>query len=243
MIRPTMFAVTALSLLGGGCCDETVTARAVLGHKSLRECLDMFDEPEMPVSLICPGSEITVCWRAKGGKASNVNVAISPDPDGQSGTKDLSGVFYIKPSDNTAVTIQASDCAVTTKQVQVVNGPTPATFDAHWTPSCSQISYSLDPNFVDDRLRAIDVTALWEPTVQNSDGSVSTCPTPPFLAGQHPIEVYGFEIDKPHLTVPFSRELKAIDDWNYTLKTCGTGLKCNPFASLPFDMTLTCPKP
>lgn len=242
MMKPALLVTMTLSLIGG-CCDESVTARAVFGHKSLRECLELMDQPELPVSLICPGSEVTVCWRAKGGKASNVNVAISPDGSGQSGTKDLTGVLYLKPMANTAITVKASDCATTTKQVQVINGPTPATFDAHWTPSCSQITYSLDPNFVDDKIRAVDVTALWEPTVQTADGSIQTCPTPPFLAGFHPIENYGFEIDKSHLTVPFSRELKAVDDWNYTLKTCGGDFKCNPFASMPFDMTLTCPMP
>jgi len=242
MMNRKLYAVLVLSALGG-CCDESVTARAVLGHKTLRECLELMNKPELPVSLACPGSEVTVCWQAKGGKATDAKVTISPDPTSQSGPNNLSGVLYLKPQDNTAITIKASDCAVTTKQVQVIKGPTPATFDAHWTPSCSQITYRLDPNFVDDQLHAIDVTALWDPTVQNSDGSIQTCSTPPFLFGQHPIEGYGFDLDKPHVTVPFSRELKAIDDWNYTLKTCGPDLKCNPFASLPFDMTLTCPKP
>lgn len=243
MMKRNILAIVALSLVGG-CCDESVTARAVFGHKSLRECLEMMDKPEMPVSLVCPGSEVTVCWKAKGDKISNVNVAISPDPSGQSGTQDLTGVMYLKPMDSTAVTIKASSCATTTKQIQVIDGETPATFDAHWTPSCSQITYSLDPNFVDDKIQAIDATANWDPTVQNaSDGSVQTCPTPPFLAGFHPIENYGFDMDKPHVTVPFSRKLTAINDWNYKLKTCGGDFKCNPFASMEFAMTLTCPKP
>lgn len=241
MTRPSLLAAASLSLFIAGCCDESVKARAFFGHKSLDECLRLLDQPEQPVSLVCPGSEVTVCWQAKG--KADPTVTLSPDPGGLSGTKSQTGVLHFTPAASTTITIKESDCATTTKQVQVVDGPTPATFDAHFTSNCSQITYSLDPNFVDDRIRAIDVTALWEPTVQNSDGGISTCPTPPFLAGQHPIEVYGFEIDKPNLTVPFSRELKAIDAWNYTLKTCGPGFKCNTFASLPFDMTLTCPEP
>jgi len=243
MTRSLVLAPAALALFAGACCKESVTARAFFGHKSLDECLKLMDKPELPVSLVCPGSEVTVCWKASGGKTTDAQVTISPDPGGQSGSKPATGVLYLKPSDNTSVKIAASDCGVAIKQVQVIDGPTPATFDAHWAPTCSQITYSLDPNFVDDRLRAVDVTALWEPNVQQSDGSVATCPTPPFLAGSHPIEVFDFELDKPNLTRPFSRVLKAIGDWNYKLQTCGSSFKCNTFASLPFDMTLTCPAP
>lgn len=243
MNKSLALAAASLVLLASACCKESVTARAFFGHKSLDECLKLMDTPELPVSLICPSSEVTVCWKGSGGKTTDAKVTISPDPSGKSGTKPASGVLYLKPNDNTSVTITTSDCATTTKQIQVIDGPTPATFDAHWAPSCSQITYSLDPNFVDDRLRAVDVTALWEPNVQLSDGSIGTCPTPPFLAGAHPIEVFDFEIDKPNLTKAFSRVLKAVGDWNYKLKTCGSDFKCNGFASLPFDMTLTCPAP
>jgi hypothetical protein len=242
MTRTILFAAASLSLFIAGCCDQSVKVRAFFGHKSLDECLRQIDAPDLPVSLICPGSEVTVCWQAKGNK-TDPTVTLSPDPGGLSGTMPSTGVLYFTPADSTVVTVTASDCATTTKQVQVVNGQTAAKFDAHFTPSCSDITYSLDPNFVDDKILALDVTAEWEPTVQLSDGGVATCPTPPFLDGQHPIEGYGFEIDRPHITVPFSRSLKAIEEWKYQLQTCGPGFKCNPFATMRFDMTLICPEP
>jgi hypothetical protein len=241
MTRSVTLAAASLALLAGACCKETVTARAFFGHKSLDECLKLLDKPEQPVSLTCPGSEITICWKGGGDGVNKAEVAISPDPSGQSGTKSTSGVLYLQPKDNTSVTVKTSDCATTTKQIQVINGPTPASFDAHWDNKCSAISYTLDPNFVDDKIRAIDVTALWAPTVQGTDGSIGMCPTPPFLAGSHPLEVYDFLLDQPNLTKAFTRQLKATGAWNYKLQTCGSNFVCNGLASLPFDMTLTCP--
>jgi hypothetical protein len=238
-----LLALTAaipLAALATGCCDQSVVARAFIGHKSLDECRKLLNTAEAPISIICPGTEVTVCWAAS--DVSQTTVTVSPDPQGLSGTKAAAGALYFKPGDSTSVNIVASDCASTVKQIQVINGPTPATFDAGWDGKCSQLTYRLDPAFIDPKVQTIDVTAAWDPIVTDGAGGAAVCPTPPFLAGAHPIEAHFFDIDKPFLTHPFSRILKATEDWNYKLKTCqGLGFKCNPAASLPFDMTLVCP--
>jgi hypothetical protein len=238
----TMLVIASVSLLLGGCCDESVVARAFVGHKTESDCKRLMNLQEPPVSIICPGTEVTVCWGAEG--VDNTNIVVSPDPGGVSGTHDAAGVLYLKPADTTTVEIVASDCASTTKQIQVINGETPATFDASWDAFCSLISYRLDPAFVDEKAQTIDVTAEWEPTFEDDMGGSFTCPTPPFLSGAHPKDLHFFNIDEPFLTHAFTRKLSAIEDWNYKLDACqGIGYKCNPAASLPFAMTLICPAP
>jgi hypothetical protein len=240
MRRLELAAAVSLALIATGCCDESVKARAFFGHLTQDECMRKMNEPEAPVSIICPGSEVTVCWSAS--KVDSTTITVSPDPDGNSGTFGPTGVMHLKPGKDTEVEIKASDCASTKKKIMVLDEPKPAFFDGHWTTSCTHINYELNPAFVDDKVDAVDVTARFFPTFRNGDGSIGTCTTPPFLKGEHPIEGFFFDIPMPFTTLRFSRPLKAIDDWNYFLTAgCPQGLKCEPFVALPFNMTLQCP--
>jgi hypothetical protein len=242
MTRTLVLSAAALSGLAAGCCDQTVVARAFVGHKSLAECKRALNVAEAPVSIVCPGTEVTICWGSK--NTDKVEIAVSPDPDGASGPQEPFGAIYLKPRDNTTVELTGTDCGGTKKQIQVINGPTPATFDASWDAACSLLSYQLDPAFVDPLVQTTDVTAQWEPQVR-AHGGPQTCPTPPFLDGAHigpPSPPHFFSIATPFLAHPFSAIQPAINDWRYTLKACdGLGFKCEANASLPFEMTLVCP--
>jgi hypothetical protein len=95
---------------------------------------------------------------------------------------------------------------------------------------------------------AKDITATWIPYVDFSDANGTRqveCTTPPFLKGLHQEEVFGFEIDKPNITESFSRDLRAVGHWNFTLlATCPQGeYKCNAYKAFPFNLTLDCRKP
>lgn len=241
MIRSlVVFATATLSL--AGCCDEVIVARAFIGHKTLDECLRLLELEEQPVSIACPGSEVTVCWGSK--NVDKVHITVSPDPDGLSGDYSTSGAIYLHPQASTTVKL-AGSCTSTTKQIQVIDGPTPAFFDAHWDSRCSSLSYSLDPNFVDPLVRTTDVTALWEPLVSNGSGQLVQCPTPPFLHGTHlnpPNGPFSFDILRPNIKETFSTPQSGVTVWGYTLTACaGLGFKCNQQAAEPFEMTLVCP--
>lgn len=236
-----LLGAIVLAGAAGGCCDQHVEARAFVGHLTEAECARKINEAEPPISIICPGTEVTVCWAAKG--VTSVNIDVSNDP-GNSGSFGDHGAIHLTPASNTTIDIVASDCASTTKQVQVINGPTPASFDGHWTNSCTQVSYELNPLFVDPLVQTIDVSAEWYPQALDPvSKSVVNCPYPPFLSGSHPEDVHFFEIEKPFLTHAFSRILKGVQHWNYVDKACVgyDQTACNPFASLPFHMTLVCP--
>lgn len=233
--------IIAASMWVYGCdCDKRIVARAFLGHKTLEECLKLKDLPEQPVSLACPGSEVTVCW---GSNVDKIKIGVSPDTDGVSGDNYPSrGVLYLKPLESTTVKLSGG-CASTTKQIQVIDGPTPAEFDAAWDDKCQSLAYSLDPNFVDPLIQTTDVTAEWEPVV-SSGGNSMTCPTPPFLNGTHtnPPEIFGFAIKKPHMKETFTSKKSAVGVWGYSLTACdGLGFKCDRDAAAPFSMTLVCP--
>lgn len=231
-----------LATLAGGCCDESVVARAYVGHLSPEECLQRISEHEPPLTLLCPGSEVTVCWAARGKTPPATQIKISPDPDGQSGTYSDHGAIYLKPNDDTQVTLTASACAVTTKQIQVVTGEEPATFDARWDSQCQTVGYELNPAFADPRIRAKDVTALWHPAVFDKDtGEVFVCPTPPFLTGIHQPTQNHFSIPKPFQTFPVSNN-SAVGDWDYVVEACAgvPDFECSQATALPFAMTLTC---
>lgn len=242
MIR--LWITTAAAMLWFcGCCKEHIEARAFLGHKTLEECLRLIDVPEQPVSIACPGSEVTICWGSK--DIDKVKIKVSPDPNAQSGDTFASqGVLYLKPLDNTTVKLSGS-CTSTTKQIQVINGPTPAQFDANWDSKCQSLSYSLDPNFVDPLIQTTDVTAEWEPVIADSTGHPTTCPTPPFLHGTHtnpPSTLFSFDILKPNMKQSFTHRQSGVTVWGYTLTACaGLRFKCNPNAAEPFSMTLECP--
>lgn len=225
-----------------GCCDEVIVARAFVGHKTLEECARLVHSPEQPVSLACPGSEVTICWGSK--NVDKVKIDVSPDAEGQSGDSYASqGVLYLKPHESTTVKLSGS-CTSTTKHIQVIDGPTTANFDANWDDKCSSLSYALDPNFVDPLIQTTDVTAEWEPVV-NSGGTPMTCPTPPFLHGTHtnpPSTIFSFDILKPHVKQTFTSPQSGVTVWGYSLTACqGLGFKCNRQAAVPFAMTLVCP--
>jgi len=232
---------TAVALWGSGCCKEKIVARAFLGHKSLDDCAKLLQNAEQPVSLACPGSEVTVCW---GSNVDKVKIKVSPDPDAQSGDYPTQGVLYLKPFDNTTVRL-ASSCYSTTKQIQVINGPTPAEFDASWDSKCTSLSYMLDPNFVDPLILTTDVTAQWEPEVVDAGGHTVSCPTPPFLNGTHtnpPSPIFSFSVLKPNTKQTFTHPQSGVTNWGYTLTACsGLGFKCSQQAAEPFEMTLMCP--
>lgn len=240
MNRLTPVILTATIWASGCYCEERIEARAFLGHKTLDECLRLKDLPEQPVSIACPGSEVTICW---GSNLNKVKIDVSPDVDGLSADNYPGrGVIYFKPGDNTSVKLSGT-CTSTTKQIQVINGPTPAQFDASWDDKCQSLAYSLDPNFVDPLIQTTDVTAEWEPIVE-SGGQPMTCPTPPFLNGTHtnPPEIFGFSIKKPFMKETFSSPKSGVGVWGYSLTACaGLGFKCDREAAAPFSMTLVCP--
>lgn len=235
-------ALLLLLFLATGCDSRrfaVVRARAVVGHLSMDECERKLLYPEAPASIICPGTEVTVCWRSI--LADSATITVAPDPDGDSGVHPPNGILYLTPDRDTTVEIFATAYAVTTKKILVIDRPRPALFDAHWINSCEKITYRLDPAFVDGGVEALDVTALWNPTYSR-DGDVGTCTTPPFLEGHHPLVAFFFDVPQPFVREPFNQPIKAIEDWDYVLKAgCPDGLNCNAGAALPFEMTLRCP--
>lgn len=230
-------ALTATLFLAACSCKEGVKARAFVGHLTADECLRKVNEPEAPISIICPGTEVTVCW---GSNTDSNTITISPDPTGQSGSYPQQGVLYLKPEVDTEIEIKASDCAATKKKVMVVDEPRTARFDAHWDGECEKLSYNLNPAFVDDNVQTTDVTAQWAPEI----GDAPACPANHFLDGAHLDEPYFFIIQNPFTLTPFSipPPHKAVGDWVYVMdKECRRDFKCNPDGMYPFDMTLVCP--
>lgn len=247
MTRHALFVSSAV--LVAGCCDQSVKARAFVGHKSPAECRELIDKNDAPTSIICPGDEVTICWQAAGKNVTGSKITVAPDPSNQSGAHGTVGALYLTPAESTSVTVAANsgDCASTTKKITVVKGKTPATFDATWSMRCDYIGYTLDPQFVSTNVQAVDVTAMWNPTITYTDanGNTSTrvCTTPPFLEGHHIQDNYGFKVDNPFITTTFNFPHTAVGDWRYLFKgTCpGDTLLCNTAAHLPFAMTLSCP--
>jgi hypothetical protein len=236
-----------LALLVDGCetCDDKVTARAFVGHLTINQCQEYLNRPEAPVSIICPGEEVTVCWRAEGPKS--VQIDVSPDAGGQSGGYGAYGALYLTPKSDTTVKITAG-CSSTTKQIMAVDSKKQATFDASFDSTCHAITYQIDPLFVSPKVETIDVTANFSPyvAVGYADGSSGTvqCKTPPFLSGWHPQEYFGFKIDDPYVTTPFVSSRHLVGDWDYAVKvecTQSDQFECNRAGRFPFAMTLTCP--
>jgi hypothetical protein len=239
----------ALAALAGGCCDQSVQARVVVGNVSQEQCRKILAGNDAPATIVCPGEEVTVCYNASGKGVNKTQISVSPDPGGASGSYGTTGALHIKPSGDTTVKVSASpsDCASTTKNVVVLDSPKPAQWDATWDRGCKALSYEVDPLFISAQVNAIDDTALWTPGVRyyGEDGSSSVvqCTTPPFLRGYHPSDVYYFDIDTPYLTTPFDRPHQAIGDWSYYwLASCPGPFTCDPAARLPFSMTLSCKK-
>ena len=229
------FVLTLTLFLGACGCKEGVKARAFVGHLTADECLRKVTEPEAPISIICPGTEITLCW---GSNTDSNTITMSPDPGGLSGSYPMQGVLYFKPEADTAIEVRASDCAATSKRVLVVNEPTPAIFDAHWDGECAKLSYDLNPAFVDDEVHTIDVEAQWASLI---DGEPA-CPADRFLDGTHLDEPFFFTIQNPFTVTPFSGPHPAVGDWVYVMDDeCRRDFKCNKDGAYPFDMTLVCP--
>jgi hypothetical protein len=249
----------------GGCCKQEVHARAFVGHLTEADCAQRRAVPEPPTSILCPGEEVTICWIATGDMLTGVNIAISPDPKGKSGSYAAQGALYLSPAADTSVTVKASDCASETKKVAVLSKPESFEFDAQWGFGCGPIHYTLDPAFVSASAQAIDVTALWAPIVtvggdggnpqdagvDGGDGgsggaggpTAVLCKTPPFLNGFHMNDLFNFDVDKPMSLTPFSRPHPATGEWQYAFRAaCPPGWTCNQDARLPFAMTLQCPK-
>jgi hypothetical protein len=237
----------ALLSLAGGCCKQNVEARAVVGNLSPEQCRKILAGNDAPATIICPGEPVTICYNASGDGVNGTVITVSPEPGGASGTYGTTGALHFKPSGDTTVKVSASpsDCASTTKSVVVLDHPKPATWDSTWDRSCQALSYQVDPLFISPAVIALDDTALWIPAIQYTadDGSSSTveCTTPPFLRGNHPSDVYFFEMDKPYLTTSFDRPHQAVGTWSYFWEaSCPGAYKCNSAARLPFSMTLSC---
>jgi len=245
-----LFAVVASLALSSGCCKQSVFARAVAGHVSEDQCRKILDSAgDPPVSIICPGEEITLCWRASG--ASTVDIVATDMNNSQSFTQPAtSGVLYLQPKSDTSIDITptGSTCAKTTKKVNVLNQPEVATFDARWHDGnkCDYMTYSVDPLFISSSVLASFDTALWQPIISYSpDGQTEqtvVCTTPPFLTGQHVDDLYGFKLDTPFVTQMLQGTHKADGEWRYAvLAKCPSGpFVCNAAGVYQFAMTLQC---
>jgi hypothetical protein len=217
-----------------GCCDDWVKLIVLAGHRSEADCRKFAEGLAIPdATFVCPGEEVTICW------TSNVS-SVQVDPG--LGTFGGTGITYLTVAGD--VTIKATpvgSCAGAREmKVDVVTADTPSTWVAHWLSDCSKIVFEISDAFVSTKINARDITATWEPTVTVGETTYA-CATPPFLGGFHKEEVYGFELLKPYLTFAFTRLLRAVGHWEFVFKgDCGKDWRCNPYASLPFDVTLTC---
>jgi hypothetical protein len=250
---PLLTVVAALAL-SSGCCKQSVFARAVVGHVGDDQCRKVLDSAgDPPVSIICPGEEITLCWRASG--ASTVDI-VATDMNGnvQSSSGAASGSMYFMPKSDTSIDItpHGSTCAKTTKKVGVLNQPEVATFDARWNNGgkCDYLKYAVDPLFISQSVLATFDEALWVPSITYSPDGQSeqtvACTTPPFLTGQHVDDLYGFTIDSPMVTKMLQGVHKADGEWRYAVTakcptgTADEGFVCNAAGTYPFAMTLQC---
>jgi hypothetical protein len=249
-----LLTVLASLALSSGCCKQSVFARAVVGHVGDDQCRKVLDSAgDPPVSIICPGEEITLCWRASG--ASTVDI-VATDMNGttQSSSGAASGSMYFKPKSDTSIDITptGSTCAKTTKKVGVLNQPEVARFDARWNngDKCDFLKYAVDPLFISSAVLATFDEALWQPMITYSPDGQSeqtvVCTTPPFLTGQHVDDLYGFKLDTPMVTTQLQGVHKADGEWRYSVTAkCPTGnadsgFVCNSAGTYPFAMTLQC---
>jgi len=145
-----------------GCCNKHVDARLVLGHQTLDVCARLVKEGvDAPVSITCPGDEVTLCWGTPDN--NGVHIEVEHDPGGITGDySGHTGVVYFTPTETTKVTVTA-DCVSKQKKVQVVTGDTPVGFDGLWSGDCKQVSYEADPLFYSQSLQAKDVQPQWAP--------------------------------------------------------------------------------
>lgn len=220
------------------CCDEAPAELNVyVGHLSERECKELqgsVNDNADDIVFTCKGEEVTLCW---GGTVSSIEPGIgsvsSPGISYQNVTSDTE--FVAKPPSGSC----ASSDSIT---VNVVTEDTPSTWEGKFDSKCSKIEFEINKEFISEKIKAKDITALWEPILNIEGGGTFTCSTPPFLDGFHVEEVFGFSISQPHITQAFSRKLKAVGNWQFVWKANCDGyvIKCDPFVSFPFDLTLTC---
>lgn len=222
-----------------GCpCSDYVSLYVFVGHLNTDECQKAgreLGESNDTVRFLCPGEEVTICWTTNG-----ANIQLDPG----FGIQGPSGMQYLKvKSDTTIKATPQSGCAGSKEvKVKVVSEPTPSTWTGKWDPNCTNIGFEIHEEFVSKKIKAIDITATWQPTIgDESGGGVYTCNTPPFLDGFHQEEVFGFTIQKPFITEAFSRKLRAVGHWKFVwIAKCVTEFRCNPYGSFPFDITLIC---
>jgi hypothetical protein len=232
-------AACVLCFVCAGCpCGDYIRVVVLAGHHTAADCRAAIDKVgSNDLTLICPGEEVTVCWQ------SNTKNGITIDPG--LGSFSNIGITYFKPQSSTTVTASApGSCASPVSvPVTVVSQDTPSTWDGGWDLKCSQITFDIDPLFVSSSIYAKDITATWSPLLTDGNGNPIACGTPPFLNGFQQQDVFGFKIDNPNITVPFSRHLKADGHWQFVITaSCPAGIDfvCNRAGSYPFDLTLTC---
>ncbi len=212
-------------------CEDYVNLYVFAGRRTAAECERLskkqYGDPETP-TFTCPGEEVTICW------SSNKQIQLEPG----FGIQPATGMQVLKVDADTTITATPLEGCAGAKEahVNVVTEDTPSTWTGRWNLDCTFISFSIDGAFVSTQIRAKDITAQWAPVV---DGVA--CSTPPFLDGFHVEEVFGFPIDRPFITEAFTRNLRAVGTWRFTVKAiCPTAYRCDPTFRGPFNVTLTC---
>lgn len=220
-----------------GCpCEEHLNLYVFVGHLNQDECAKAIregGEDTDQIRFLCKGEEVTICWHTSG-----ANIQLDPG----FGMQDASGLVYLKvEADTTIKATPINSCAgAKSVKVKVVTEPTPSTWTGKWASNCEAIGFEIHEQFVSKKIKAIDITAQWDPTIVLDDGSTIPCTTPPFLDGFHQEEFFGFQINNPFITEAFTRKLRAVGHWRFVLKARCVDFKCDLNASFPFDITLVC---
>lgn len=234
-----LILITTFSFFISSCCNDHLNLYVFVGHLNQDECqrnIKQLGEDNDTVRFLCPGEEVTICWRC------DSNIQLDPG----FGIQDPTGMKYLTVKSDTTIKATAqSDCGDSREvQVKVVSGPTPSTWTGKFNSTCSDIEFEIHKEFISENIKAIDISAQWQPTINLKDGSTYTCITPPFLDGFQQEEVFGFTIQEPFVTEAFSRKLKAVGHWKFVWKAdCdGITIDCPSLGgpSFPFDITLTC---
>jgi hypothetical protein len=171
------------------CCDEEPAELNVyVGHLSERECKNSrVPLATMPTTLY---SHVKESNPLLGGTVSSIEPGIgsvsSPGISHQTVTSDTE--FVAKPPSGSC----ASSDSIT---VNVVTEDTPSTWEGKWNTACSKIEFEINKEFISEKIKAKDITALWAPIVDtDGDGAGDfVCSTPPFLDGFHVEEVLDFQ--------------------------------------------------
>jgi hypothetical protein len=242
MIRLT----TVIALAASGCCGDKVDSRLVIGHLALTDCEQAFVDAPPESSIVCPGTEMTLCWRAN----KSVTIDASDDALGLDGPAAQVGLKHFFPTRDTQVEVAASNCARSVRKVVVNDKGLTLPVDAHWNPSCSTLKFVLDPQWYDPKLYANWIEARFEPKVfvkgdqaanPPIDDRWEACTYPPFLNGNKIIPPHPFTVPMPLQPVTFGSQPPATGSWEHTpLWSCKTPLPCTPAHLEPFRLGLTC---